>query len=147
MEIKFKEVAHLYMGCNVVNINENAFSDLDYLGKRSKLSHLLFDKYVNSKDWKPILRQFKDISKAELMECFDLDGRHPNHKSETNTHLNIKRSRDEVVLMLKNQHNYEFGMGIRMNALSPIIFKYLLSIGIDLFKLIEYGEAINKTKL
>jgi hypothetical protein len=70
--LKFNEVAHLYIGCAVINVNENAFGDLDYFGKRSKLSHLLFDKYVNSEDWKPELRPFEDMTDEENEHLLDV---------------------------------------------------------------------------
>jgi hypothetical protein len=141
MSIKFKDVAHHYIGCTTIQTEKN-FAGSKFLGKEEVLTMENFKYHTECNCTKPILRQFKDITKEELIECFEIDKRYPNHKQETIKHLHIERSNDEVVLKLENQHKYQFGMGIKKKTLEPILFNYLAKQGIDLFDLINNGEAI-----
>jgi hypothetical protein len=106
--LKFSEVAHLYIGCTVVNVNPEAIGDLDYFGRKSKLSHLLFDKYSNSEDWKPELRPLSSMT------------------DEENEHLSDMSNK-----LIDDAKFYAY------------YTLYLTKNRIDLFSLIENGQAIS----
>ena len=64
MQIKFKDVAHLYVGCQVECINEKSNSDNEYFGLFANLTHYTMSMYLNDK-WKPILRHLSDMTEEE----------------------------------------------------------------------------------
>lgn len=115
MATKFKDVAHLYLGCEIKT--EEGVGTLNEVSTEKSdeafiTSYDLVSAYPKYDEFKPILRPLSDMSVTERDTAY--------------AQYEIERTMIEA--------------GAARTA-------YLLSLGFDLFGLIENGEAIDKTKL
>lgn len=157
METKFKDVAHLYLGCELDTDCHGqgiqghmpiSFKELD----ADNLATILYQ--LSNDDWghycKPILRPLSDMQPKEAEEYFKIE----NSRDGVSGFVSAKGN------ILVNWYN-DNGWGtttadgnemiVKQNKLiknpSANQFVYLLSKHFDLFGLIESGEAVDKTKL
>lgn len=128
---KFKDVAHLYIGCEVVSVGKKPGTKHYQLIGITIGGGLVFKtipegfSIVLASDWKPLLRPLDSMTEEDKKEV-GFDAYH----------------------MLRNEHGDRvipskekgFVWAAKQTA-------YLLSKGYDLFSLIPNGEAIDKTKL
>ena len=133
METKFKDVAHLYLGCNVQDDNTpsgytamlcscdlSGDANIFYFDKNGNCD--VDSNIVSISEVKPILRPLSDLSKYELDEIVEIG------------EVTYRGESPEIFI-------------IGWKAFGANTFTYLLSRLFDLFGLIESGEAIDKTKL
>ena len=118
METKFKDVAHLYIGCELAIEDSERKCKLAGINYSDGFSindeyNFRFKKYF---PFKPLLRPLLDMTKEE---------------------------RDYVFSFEKGYDELKFIESLSVDAK---ITSYLLSKGFDLFGLIESGEAIDLTK-
>lgn len=141
-EVKFKDVAHLYLGCDIKCVDAGSSSDNEYFGRVSKLSALLLDKYTNGK-WKPLLIPLDKMSEEDAIELCEYYGGYGDlpGKRTYETWLN---SFGNIIV--------SWGKGLRekwspsdCNVWKPEQILIFLSKGYDIFNLIPSGEAIDKT--
>lgn len=127
MKIKFKDVAHLYVGCQIKTKEGIGTFDVYYSPGhiKPKLAKSIGCYGLVKSDWavnevKPILRPFSDLSNedAEVLGWADVD------------------------VLKRNFYN-----DVDLDEFTIREFKYLITNKFDLFGLIESGEAIDKTTL
>lgn len=123
--MKFKEIAHLYIGCQCVVSSNGDFSEA---WKPEKLIIQTLMPNSGIRAIKPILRKRNSLSQQELSEIFD--EAYPNEK-------------DNGIGYKANCIRLEFGVADGRYELIPLLLKR----GIDLFGLIENGEAIDATTI
>lgn len=115
--MELKDVIHFYLGCEVTVPDSDEPRIIEGVGK-SYIFTTGNGYYAISMNTQPILRLLPDLTEEE---CRNLNWIFP-----------------VSVYVAKN---------FIINGMTPEEFKYLLSIGADLFGLIESGQAINKTTL
>ena len=169
METKFKDVAHLYLGCELDTDCHGqgiqghmpiSFKELD----ADNLATILYQ--LSNDDWghycKPILRPLSDMSEEELIEL--LTNVYESiygiaHEPFKDVILHAEGN-DKVGLVCKCYMGQRIGFSIEVERGVDIssdglhlmvnqfdCTKWLLSKHFDLFGLIENGEALDKTKL
>jgi hypothetical protein len=108
--------------------------------------------YAVSQDVFPILRPLSDMTEDELIKALRIRF---SDKVASQIFVGIKKVTDVkattkygtgIPYISWDSNNYSTSGVFSINELSPEQFAYLLSIGIDLFGLIEAGLAIDKTK-
>lgn len=160
MNTKFKEVAHLHLGCDC--LIDNNIRKLDTvahaIGSYEVYCSFLGMGYECS-DIKPILRPLSDITKDELSILWSIvftrefNGVIHKHKAN-DTGRGTYAAERYVMSSGVERLGAEFDGNIWADSdLSVWRYNkhkttaYLLSRSFDLFGLIESGEAIDKTKL
>ena len=131
MKTEFKDVAHLYLGVEVVNTIGKHMGKIVSVSIDGTATINPLDEFkprvIILNSLKPILRPLSDMSEEEENDiAFDMFG--DWHKHVTNA--------------IKSGKKYVFDYRVY-----PELFLYLLSKHFDLFGLIESGEAIDKAKL
>jgi hypothetical protein len=119
MEIKFKDVAHLYMGCKI-QTPEGIIGTIDELSPKSKKEQVaaydMVCSYLSFGEFKPILRPLSDMTQDESNQI---------------TKCSAKIQQD--------------GSGA-MQAMGEAV-RIALSLRLDLFGFIESEEATDATTL
>lgn len=134
MKIQFKEVAKHYIGCDVIDEENNRGTFWGY--KTSMADHALVDckkqvPYVVSiEKIKPVLRPLNDMTEEEQRQSYVLAGWEPEYSYEMLDEPDRKEETNLISLIGR-----------------PNVWNYLLSKHFDLFGLIESGEAVDKTKV
>lgn len=134
-QIKFKNVAHLYLGCNIMledifNARIVGFDDKKPIVKDSK--H--FEKVIVN-DWgliKPILRNLEDMTEEEKIYIV-----------ENITYRHVKFSNAKNAISCFDWNRY----GKKNIELCVQEFPYLLKQNFDLFNLIPSGQAIDQSTI
>ncbi len=143
MEKTFKEVAHLYLGCEVVivdGIRDNNTDTLTYM-------NILGDCGGNQYEWlisncRPILYRLEDITDKDAIELVSL---------WSDIFLNVEK-KDVRYQKLNFDFNYASSRRVRteqvdFRKLNSDQFLFLLSKHYDLFNLIDNGHAIDAKTL
>ncbi len=143
--IKFSEVAHLYLGCEVRNELVKINGTLIEVRKDRELEYI-----------KPILRPLSDITEDEMKELL-IKWYHPSEDMFVRLSDTIKFYPNEKKRAVKVGEGVAYSMfkdGIHkatgtlsFTRLNPVQTLYLLKQGFDLFGLIDNGEALDWTKL
>jgi hypothetical protein len=155
MEKQNRNYAHLYIGCELIGIHpdddterkgyltgihgeyeaEIQFFNEDGVNVSEEPAYNMFDQI------KLILRPLSDMTGEETLTAFHMSYEDAGYKfSEFSTVSN-----NDYGWMARNQNGMECFMPA--NSFKPDVFKYLLSIGIDLFELIPAGLAIDRSSL
>jgi hypothetical protein len=171
--IQFKDVAHLYFGCEVAGTYNDAFGSIGYLtgltngGVDCEIQFFLEDginveeePHFNSiEEVKPILRPLSDLTKSEWLEvvrlCHFTDDKIKEIKQFTrglsfNSHCyGVRFDSGNLWYEITHQNGCRFNYSNEKGSL-PIskpfeLTAYLLKQGFDLFDLIKSGQAIDKT--
>lgn len=112
-----KDYLHLYLGCKIMCVVGSA--DNEYNGQIENNSALLLDKHSNG-NWKLILRPLLDMSEEE-------------HEAYDTHYMALEHLREEDHHLLCDAE------------IQAEMTRWLISLGIDMFGLIEAGLAIDKT--
>lgn len=119
--MKFKEVAHLYKGVPM-QTEMGVFPLICYHDGQWMLDTIAYGANAVEQDIKPILRSLSDVTYHEKIELFGI------------------RSKFAIDAGL-------FDFNKEYSRLSAGGVRYLLSKHVDLFGLIESGEALDATKI
>lgn len=131
--MELKSVIHYYIGqqCKVISVSGNISAFLAKPEEIVGISYVtLACVYDSVMVVKPILRKIDSLTDEELAKSFDLVFPDDYH----------------VSIYAKAQH-FKHRITGNMRQFEPITFHYLLSIGIDLFGLIDNNHAIDKETL
>lgn len=146
MKTEFKDVAHLYLGVEVVNTIGKHMGKIVSVSIDGTATINPLDEFkprvIILNSLKPILRPLSDITNDEFYELSEI----------------LERCDYEAVFKKYNDgktgvgYMWQEGMaGLILNSDAGLyfvkIFPFLLSRSFDLFGLIESGEAIDKTKM
>jgi hypothetical protein len=131
MTTKFKDVAHLYLGCKIKT--EEGVGTLNELSNDEECEqpincYDLVHAFLSYDEVRPILRPLSDMTEEESAEC-DKYG---------NMGWNLVAKGEPISAVTEIS---KIGLGIIHRQASETAF--LLSRGFDLFGLIESGEAIS----
>lgn len=141
-KIEFSQVAHLYLGCRMRvyddPLSENPESDNCILSSITSSGDFLItsndSNYIIEEEigkYIPILRTIESLSESEIKKWMSI-------RYRLNGNESIDDSYEIIVTALIEE---------KLTSLSAYEFLYLLSISIDLFGLINYGEAIDENLL
>lgn len=144
MNTKFKDVAHLYLGCDMYTKFDDGSS-----GKQELTTYELSGIINNWKgirirpiEIKPILRPLSDITDEEFSVYYNM-----LEKCDYEAYIEISDSGEKKI-------GCEWPAGVSGVYINSQVgkdlmntFLYLQSRSFDLFGLIESGEALDKTKL
>lgn len=135
METKFKDVANLYLGCEMIIESTGE----KYIFKPSNMPSNWKDRHIRY-GGKPILKHLSDITEGEAIE---LAKRLTDLWPVDTVFEAYKNTFDRWVVSWGNKPHQKFI--IHPDELRPTTkqFLYLLSISVDIFNLIETGQAIN----
>jgi hypothetical protein len=117
----FKDVAHLYIGCQIKCVRSDQSSEIERFGRITEFTPLLLSdsRYLNNEIWKPILRNISTMTKDEDIECNSI--MHGDwvefYKEKSYIHYETRK------------------------------IVYLLSRGFDMFNLIANGQAVKKHQI
>lgn len=123
-KLTFKDVAHLYIGCKMIDVETNEIGVLTHVDNTQTISvndEIDYHPYES----KPALRPLSDMTDVELNKCG-----------------NMICDFSKYPRLSKHEWS-DFYDGF----LHPLQFHYLISHHFDLFGLIESGEAIDATIL
>lgn len=144
MESHLKDILHLYLGCECDLTKDDNF----HFPHSVKLDAALLGNFLllpESYRVKPLLRPLSCMSEEE---CITLVKLSEGEQYGDNLHKRIyncyKNTRWQTVVSW-GETAREKNIPANKTHFSPAEFTYLLSIGIDLFNLIENGFAIDKT--
>lgn len=144
--MKFKEIAHLYLGCKVF-IEGGIIGTLNQVDT-NKLDITCYDTvfaYPKFEQVTPILRHIKSITKDEILE---LICHHPKHGPNEVEYLGkFGTSLCYRVTFQGPERKYQKMYQTSHFGETPQQFNYLISKGFDVFGLIEAGEAINQKRI
>lgn len=131
MEVKWKDVAHMHLSCQVEYLDY--FTDTRRIGRMNMVGedNFFIDGDNNAQEIaqaKPILRKLSDMTEEEKKELRKI-------MSNAGSVNMLPEIRTSNVLQLF------------FNAENPKIMLWLLQRGFDLYNLIESGEAIDKATL
>lgn len=145
-------VLHYYLGCEVMLQLQH-----DKPAWRDIMTTEYLHRYGGREDWmKPILRPLSALTDEEFKEAVLLHWgvsrdiieqlvktikRNPEVKQYAKYGTAIPYS-----AFKENGDHYMTGT-LSTNSLNPETFNYLLKLGVDLFHLIESGQAIDRTKM
>mgnify|MGYP001316414269 CR=1 FL=1 len=129
MKIEFKDVAHLYLGVEVVNTIGKHMGKIVSVSIDGTATINPLDEFkprvIILNSLKPILRPLSDMSNDEIWKLNE-----------------ITKAGSWNLEMIKNIKSV-----FNLIHATPIVFLELTKLNFDLFDLIESGEAINKAKL
>ena len=151
--MKYIDVAHLYVGVKGLAQNECYTGELETVkGVHGDIIITNHDE-ITIRDFKPILRRLNSITDDEFKEVVFLF-----YGIDNRDIVNAKVSKVERYSEVKQANKFGTSIPYRCldekgtpimrstlssNQLTPEQFYYLLSIGVDLFRLIESDEAID----
>lgn len=152
MEAKFSQVAHLYLGCEIEDEEkpQGTTAVLDSIDTNGDCYYNYYDNETYQSDTdsvmchvddiKPVLKHLSDLSDGEAIE---LAKRFTDLWPVDTVFEAYKNTFDRWVVSWGNKPHQKFI--IYPDELRPTTkqFLYLLSIKVDLFNLIETGQAIN----
>lgn len=155
--MKFKEVAHLYIGCKIKKLKPTwidektlEFSLLGITHSQQNLFTTVFIHFLQNEgqlmsqtglndNYKPILRKLSDMNVIEMMEFVNLI---PFYKQSHVFDFDIKVGAINFKVSYHGQFNsYRKRVAYAYNNPEQVV--YLLSKHFDLFGLIESDEAID----
>ena len=171
MKTKFKEVAHLYLGCNVQvkegiarmceitkasNCSDRIRVKFEWVvkkyydadGSHRESSSDAHDYYLGHEEIKPILRPLSDMTEEEMKQLYSLVfGK--QFCGDNITHRDIGDKKERWVLWSGVERLFiykdgDIGADSDLHYYTvhqPTIMKWLLSKQFDIFNLIELGEA------
>lgn len=146
MKTEFKDIAHLYLGCECITPNGTAvISTVSMLGgefQRIKTLRQFMSVEDLNESWKftdikPILRTFSSMTEDENI-CVA--------KLLAWDYLSDFAKSAQVVNLFKDNGFYKKTTNLTGNQWNKVI-NYLRSVGIDCDGLIDKGFAIDKTKI
>lgn len=166
---KFSEVAHLYLGCEIIGSfrlepRKGYLTGITNGGEDVEIQFFEEDginvfespEYNAVDEIKPILRHLSDMTEDEMKELLikwyypseDMFMRlsdsikfYPNRRTKTTKVI------EGIAYSLYKDGNHKATGTLSFTRLNPVQTLYLLKQGFDLFRLIEKGEAIDKTKI
>ncbi|HEX8334711.1 MAG TPA: hypothetical protein VF622_18960 [Segetibacter sp.] len=167
----WQEVAHLYLGCEVLATYNNVSDSRGYLtgitngGTECEIQLILEDGFnVEEEPYfnlitevKPVLRSITSMNQIEMEELLI-------KKYAPNEDIFMQRISSIIFLTHEIKRNIKRGEGVCYSTfrsdgshystgtlsfknLNPTQFRYLLSLHFDLFELIETGTALNLSEL
>lgn len=132
MKKTFKEVAHLYYGCQMVLIHNDGSS------QQCELDPIIFSWIVQENgiempfELKPILHRLEDMTDEHCLEAATI----LRAECYTENHVRIAGVKEIIKRAHNMQTNILMGEWIQL-------FTWMLSKGYDLFQLIDNGQAID----
>ena len=146
MKTEFKDVAHLYLGVEVVNTIGKHMGKIVSVSIDGTATINPLDEFkprvIILNSLKPILRPLSDMTDEEFAAYSTM-----LERCDYEAYIEISDSGERRI-----GYEWEDGIcGVLINSYVGknlvAVFSYLLSRSFDLFGLIESGEAIDKTKM